>query len=83
MFSSVITVAVNKKFMFRSRTMIVLRCVPIPFRYRFFTVPILYQKTVVPFSIRPTLRFFSPCEIKQSSHGVQLLREAKDRVLLC
>ena len=60
------TVAVNKKFTFRSRTTIVLWCVPIPFHYRFFTVPILYQKTVVPFSIHPTLRFFSPCEIDNS-----------------
>ena len=26
--------------------------------------PILYQKTVVPFSIRPTVRFFSTCEFE-------------------
>ena len=34
-----ITVAVNKKFPFCSRTTIILRCIPILFRYRFFHRP--------------------------------------------
>ena len=71
------TVAVNKKFMFRSRTTTILRCADTVF----FTVPIVYQKTVP----RPVLRsvVFHRVKLITVEPWCSPSREAKDRVLPC
>ena len=66
-------------FPYYNRFMVRTDTVPLPI----FTVPILYQKTVEALLIRPTVRFFPRVKLKRTSHGVQLLREAKHRVLPC